>query len=916
VAPGRRSIIGAFAAAIWTAVAAWLSSGTIAFAGAGGSRFGVLPGDAFHAAISLTAGLLVFAIARRVPARVGVAVLPLALTILPWLPFPVPSAFLIWTGAFASLPWLATLFALAAIVFVERGNRLAASRGSAVAAGVLSFGIFAACAWLASPALPVGDEPHYLVVTQSLLYDHDLKIENNHQRGDYRDYYRGELLPHYVRRGRNGAIYSMHAPGLPALVLPAFAIAGYRGVVVFLLVISAAAAALAWWLAWRVSGDVEAAWFGWATVALAAPFVLDSFTVFPDGPAAAFVLVGFWALLQADWERERCEASKGCEAGEGHEAGEGYKGSEGTLRWLLFGLAFAALPWMHTRFAVLAATLGGLVLVRLAHVPNAMSKAVAFLCVPAVSALGWLFFFVIVYGAPDPTAPFGDTQNSFAALPDGLGGLLFDQGFGLLATAPVLVFAFAGFARVRRLALEWGVTAAPYLLAIGTYPVWWAGTSGPARFLVPLMPPLAIPAACAWKSSTRGVRTAMIALVAVSAWYVLVIAGGGSGRLGFHTRSEAGTTGAPWLEWANPVVDLAAAAPAYVPLPGGSAAAARSTAASVGLLVTLPWLVCLGGALALTGWFVDRRTRPAEAAVSVCAVACAVAVMAAATIVWVSRHSSPIAVVAGQMQALRASTGPRAFAIDLTGHPRFHRVAVRTLPIEVPIQRTGRGGFRGPNRPLASFPLPPAGSYALVVRRHGVADGWIMAGVGSDQFSIVTDPMPDADSGVRINLPVAVSALSVRAEEAGRDQLDAIVLRPLAIATQVPSRGVARRAVRYGETTAFFMDEGAYPEPAGLWVGGGRDTVVVFAPDEPETGITLWLRNGPAANIVTLESGSWRTQVALAAGEERRANVPFASPQASVRVRIASAATFRPSTSDPNSHDTRLLGVFVTVGQN
>ena len=44
--------------------------------------------------------------------------------------------------------------------------------------------------------MPGGDEPHYLVITQSLLYDGDLKIENNHQRGDYRAYYGGDLPPH------------------------------------------------------------------------------------------------------------------------------------------------------------------------------------------------------------------------------------------------------------------------------------------------------------------------------------------------------------------------------------------------------------------------------------------------------------------------------------------------------------------------------------------------------------------------------------------------------------------------------------------------------------------------------------------------------------------------------------------------
>ena len=36
-----------------------------------------------------------------------------------------------------------------------------------------------------------GDEPHYLVITHSLLVDHDLKIENNHARGDYRHFSAG-----------------------------------------------------------------------------------------------------------------------------------------------------------------------------------------------------------------------------------------------------------------------------------------------------------------------------------------------------------------------------------------------------------------------------------------------------------------------------------------------------------------------------------------------------------------------------------------------------------------------------------------------------------------------------------------------------------------------------------------------------
>ena len=901
MAAGRRPVSLACAAAAWTACAAWLTCGTIAFGATGEPRFGILPDGAWYGAIAAVAGLLVLAVAWRNPAQAAVAVTPLGLTILPWLPFSVPPAFLIWTGALASIPWLATLLALGSLLF---DTRFRAARGSAIAAGLLAFGVFATCARLSSPALPTGDEPHYLIITQSLLYDHDLQIENNHERGDYRDYYRGELLPHYVRRGRNGAIYPMQSPGLPALVLPAFALGGYRAVVVFLLLLSASACGLAWWLAWRITEDASAAWFGWAACALSAPFVFVSFTVFPDGPSAGVVLVGFWALLRADWERTREHGS---------EESEGSSSIRSLLRWFLYGMAFAALPWMHTRFAVLAATLAGLVLVRLAHVPNAMSKAVAFLSVPALSALGWLFFFVIIYGTPDPTAPFGDTHNSFAGLANGLGGLLFDQGFGLFATAPVLVCAFAGFARSKRLALEWCVVAGPYGLAIGTYPVWWAGMSGPARFLTPLLLPLAIPAACAWKSSSRGTRTAMLALLTISLWCTFVMAGGAGGRLGYHSRTDAAMTPASWMEWANRVIDLSAASPAYVAPPGGQPAAGRARAASAGLVATLPWLVCVAAALWFTVWYVNRRSRTRAAAIAVCTAACAAAAMTAATIVWTIRGAPPITIVPAGMQALRASAAPRVVTIALTGRPRFAPIDVHSLPIEVLVRRTGRGSVRAPNRPLASFPLPPAGSYELQVKRHGAADGWIMAGIGNDSFSIVMEPMADADAGLKVTLPVDIPALAVRAEEAGRDQLDAIVLRPIALAPDSRSRGLARRAVRYGEVNAFFMDDNAYPEPGGFWVAGARDASIVMALDHPRAVLVLTLKNGAAPNSVRLECGAWRAQVALGSDEERRVEVPLEPAEAFARVRIWSAATFRPSAVDRNSHDTRLLGVFVRL---
>jgi hypothetical protein len=885
----------------WAALAAWLSFGAIAFDGANGPRIGVLPADPLHIAVAISAGAAIAAIGWRNGRSVAIAVSPLALVVLPWLPFTVPAAFLIWTGSLVSLAWIAPAIACGAIALRGREIRLASGP---LAAGVFSFIVFAAAAWLASPSLPTGDEPHYLVVTQSLLYDGDLEIENNHRQGDYRAYFTGDLLPHYIRRGRNGQIYSIHAPGLPAIVLPAFAIGGYHGVIVFLLLVSASACALAWWLAWRVTGSDQAAWFGWAAVTFAAPFLLESYTVLPDAPGAAVVLTGVWALLRGTWESE---------AG-GHHEGDSIRG---VLPWFFHGLGFALLPWMHTRFAVIAATLGGLILVRLAHAPNPLSKAVAFLSAPALSALGWLFFFVIVYGVPDPTAPYGgDTQNSFAFLSNGLGGLLFDQGFGLLATAPVAVVAFAGFARTKRLALEWLVMSGPYLLAVATYPLWWAGMSGPARFFVPLLLPLAIPAACGWSAAkSRGAHVLMSGALVVSAWLALVMAGAGGGRLGYHARNDAGPTIAPWMDWANRVVDLPAAFPAFVPKPvpppGGTPLTARLDAARTGLMTTLPWAISLGAAGWLVMWFGRRASRSPESMIAVCALGFGCATMATAGFVWQAKADSAVSPVTSQINALRVANASRLVAVDLTNRRSLDPAAVRAMTIESPITHPGRGAPRIPNRPLASFVDLPAGSYELSVKRSGSADGWLMAGVGNDQFSIVTEPIGDFDHGSRITLPVAVRALSIRAEEAGRDQLDAIVLRPVTLAPHAASRDAAWRAVRYGDEDAFFLDGHVYPEPSGFWVMGGRETEVVIAPDQRRETIALFVRNGANANSVTLSSGAWQTSVALGSSAERRVDVPVTSPDGTARVRIRSSASFRPSDTDPTSRDTRLLGAFI-----
>src|SRR6266851_3558252 len=245
------------------ALAAWVSGGALSVASTlpRAPRVGVLPSVGW---LAVSVATFVVASSWRSPRWPRVAVLALStLLLLPWLPFRVPSAFLVWVGPLRVWLWVVIITALALPdVWRRISGALSAAvndsrRASWLAAAIASIG-YVIGAYQVFPQLPAGDEPHYLVIAESLLTDHDLRVENNYQRGDYHAYFPADLRPDFLRRGTDGEIYSIHAPGLPLLVAPVFAVFGYPGVLTFLALVSGCASALAWIAAWRVTRDLAA----------------------------------------------------------------------------------------------------------------------------------------------------------------------------------------------------------------------------------------------------------------------------------------------------------------------------------------------------------------------------------------------------------------------------------------------------------------------------------------------------------------------------------------------------------------------------------------------------------------------------------------------------------------------------------
>jgi len=528
----------------------WCAAGTIAVAGP--------DHQTARLAVAAPVWILVAAavVAALVPAfrrRPGTA-LPALLSTLAWWPVPLPPILLIFTGPLAWLPIAASVgLAVGSAPLSAIGRTIGADRPTRAPwlAAAATLVLVAATAWSAAPQSPGGDEPHYLVSTQSLLKDHDLQVENNYRQRDYAPYYGGDLAPHYLVPGKNGQIYSVHAPGLSVLVLPAFAVFGYHGAEATVMLLAALTGALIWRIGWRATGDARAAWFAWGAIASATTFLIQGFTIYPDGPAMGAVAVAILLLLRfAD-----------------------VVSPPGLLALSGASIPLAVLPWLHTRFALIAAGFGVVVAVRLVAdrgrpIGARLGRISAFAAIPLASALGWFAFFYVIYGTPNPTAPYGTASNPAEThliyAPAGLVALLFDGQFGLLAYAPVLIAAFVGWLRPvdrasRRVGLETLAVMGLYLSVAMTYWMWWGGGSGPARFFTSMLPVLALPLATAWTKGDALRRAALIALVGVSLGFASVAIGVDRGQLAWNVRDAQSRV----LGWLGPVVNLRRGWPSF-----------------------------------------------------------------------------------------------------------------------------------------------------------------------------------------------------------------------------------------------------------------------------------------------------------------------------------------------------------------
>jgi hypothetical protein len=857
-------------------LAAWCAAGTLAVASPASATSRVAALAPWWIAVGAFA--VAFAISRFRDSPWTAT--PALLSVVPWLPIPMTPALLICTGPMAWAPVLlafALAIGLAPVTGLFRMLKLFEPDDATVAALLLAGALGGLSAWAADPRTPGGDEPHYLIITQSILHDGDLDIANQHARREYSSFIGIPLNPDLRRRGIHGEAYSIHAPGVSALVAPLFQFFGYTGARVMIILVTAIGGMLIWRIGWRATDSPEAAWFAWAAVVLTPTFAVHSFTVYPDGPGLLAVAAGVLLLVQL---------ARG--------------DVPGLLPVALTSMALASLPWLHTRLAILAGGLGAVIALRLVTMDAPARVRVirlsALFVIPLISAAFWFYSFKVHYGTFDPRAPYPPEASSLAWIGPAILGLFFDGQFGIAAYAPAVAVAFAGLLMApaktsRRLLVELGVIALVYLAAITTIRMWQAGRPAPpARFVMALLPMLAVPLAIAWSRVTQSSRALLAGFAGCGAAVTAVVLSVDHAVLALSNDR----TGQPlWLEWLSPVANLSRVWPSFYwneprfPIHA---------------------LLVVGIAAALWG-LINRRNLKPRVAATLWAIA---TMMILAPVGWAYTGAQPLDPPSAQLAVVRAAGEGRQLVALGAGSVSYEsrNAAGGTLRIDAPepgviepppvlaLSNVPAARFVARVRSTSAFPVKLR---LWIGRRDRQTAPWRefdVPGAGEFTFPFL---VPAATSGLVIDTdPAARAALRVELS------VDGVVKDP-----GVP----VRTAVRYPAAGVLFLDDMTYPERDGFWVRGKADAEFLVVPDNaagPPATVRLLVRNGASQNQVSVESGTFQRLLVMSPGQEQELEIP-AGAGGGIRVRVASGSGFVPSEKNPGTADHRSLGVWIEI---
>ncbi len=267
-----------------------------------------------------------------------------------------------------------------------------------------------------------GDEPHFIMITQSIIEDGDFDLKNNINNKTYFKYLPVNIQAHTINH--KGKHLSYHMPGVSFLLIPFYFLFNLIGGIIppqlyFRLaasIINAFFALSLFYLLKLEFPDKNISGFYILFISIF-PLIFHSVHLYPELPAATLMISAFIFAFS------------------------------NKRKYLLSGLSLSLIPWFHVKYYPAIIVIGLVIFFKLLKEKN-IKQFIHFFIFPALSFILLMIYCKTLYGSFNPGNIF-PKQNYFA-IPisiriRALLAYFFDQRDGLLFYTPIFFFTFFSF---------------------------------------------------------------------------------------------------------------------------------------------------------------------------------------------------------------------------------------------------------------------------------------------------------------------------------------------------------------------------------------------------------------------------------------------------------------------------------------
>ncbi len=499
----------------------------------------------------------------------------------------------------------------------------------------------------------------------------------------------------------------------------------------------------------------------------------------------------------------------------------------------------------------------------------------------------------------------------WSAAPAGTLGSLFDQEYGIVVYAPVLVLAIAGLAGMLRERPRVAVPLAAAMVVLAVLPAtvdpWWSKSMLPGRHLLFLLPLLVAPIAWLYarlpEDSFQRAGAQLLLLTSLAVTVVLVT---------FADQVPARQEGdgiSALLYWMSPAWQLWSEMPTYV---------ADSSLRATGRV--LIWLTAFG----VAGVFVSRRkpASPGLASLTVTTIAMAVFIAVISTTGRVMSNGDERFDVEGRVMFPMLETFDPVARPIAVRYDIFSFVAPEQLPplftlSAVPGSRTAPQPVRVALN--ARFRLP-AGEYLFDLEGAESAaaapNGAVALQIGREGRPFQSWPVALSPRGRvqgKFSVPLDSEFIGFRTPRQMERDIARLRITPVHVVEarrRFPSATVLS-AASFAPAEVFFHDSNTYAEPEGFWIKGratARMTLRKRAASDSQ--LVLAIHSGARPNAVEVSVPGWSQRLDLGPGVTERVVVPAKEGEDFLPLTFTASDGFVPAEVEA-SRDRRLLGAWI-----